>query len=222
MNKLPGLRQCGRVGARRQTRDAGRADPVAQYLTALNEGDTHGLETVWPGEVVVHDPRAGEIRGHRKLRRFVSENGSWLAERHARIETVASTCVGGRAVVELLARLADDGEELAWPVAVVAESPDEWSVVFRTYCSQWPVDRRRHIRPPILKPGHAHPGDVVGRYQAALDAGDAKRQSVPSPRTGTSASRSARRTPTAAPMSSGRSSPQASKPAAASASSTAP
>ena len=53
-------------------------------------------------------------------------------------------------------------------MAVVAESPDDRSVVFRTYCSQWPVDGRRHIRPPILKPGHAHPGDVVGRYQAAL------------------------------------------------------
>jgi NADPH:quinone reductase-like Zn-dependent oxidoreductase len=34
------------------------------------------------------------------------------------------------------------------------------------------VDERRHIRPPILKPGHARPGDVVGRYQAALAAGD--------------------------------------------------
>ena len=45
-------------------------------------------------------------------------------------------------------------------------------MVFRTYCSQWPVDRRRHIRPPILEPGAAHPGDVVGRYQAALAAGD--------------------------------------------------
>jgi hypothetical protein len=33
-------------------------------------------------------------------------------------------------------------------------------------------DGRRHLRPPILKPGAAHPGDVVGRYQAALDAGD--------------------------------------------------
>jgi SnoaL-like domain len=44
--------------------------------------------------------------------------------------------------------------------------------VFRTYCSQWPIDGRRHVRPPILKPGHAHPGVVVGRYQAALDAGD--------------------------------------------------
>ena len=67
----------------------------------------------------------------------------------------------------------DGDEAVAWPVAVVAESPDDLSVVFRTYCSQWPVDGRRHVRPPILQPGHAHPGDVVGRYQAALDAGDA-------------------------------------------------
>ena len=31
--------------ARRQTRAAGQADPVAQYFTALNEGDSHALET---------------------------------------------------------------------------------------------------------------------------------------------------------------------------------
>jgi hypothetical protein len=159
--------------ARRQTRAAGQADPVTQYFTALNSGDTHVLETVWPGEVVVYDPRAGEIRGHKQLRRFVSRNQSWLAGQHARTETVASTVVGGRAVVELLAHLAVGGRELAWPVAVVAESPDDRSVVFRTYCSQWPVDGRRHVRPPILTPGHADAGDVVGRYQAALGAGDA-------------------------------------------------
>jgi hypothetical protein len=58
-------------------------------------------------------------------------------------------------------------------VAVVAESPDDRSVVFRTYCSQWPVDGRRHLRSPILRPGPGRPGDVVGRYQAALNAGDA-------------------------------------------------
>ena len=63
-------------------------------------------------------------------------------------------------------------EDVLWPLAVVAESPDDRSVVFRTYCSQWPVDGHRPVRAPILEPGDAHPGDVVGRYQAALDAGD--------------------------------------------------
>ena len=160
--------------ARRQTRAAGQADPVAQYLAALNKGDTHALETVWPGEVVIYDPKAGEIRGHRELRRFVSQNQTWLAGLSARIETVTSTCVSGRAVVELLAHLTHNGREMAWPIAVVAESPDPRSVVFRTYCSQWPVDGRRHVRPPILRSGSARPGDIVGRYQAALEAGDAE------------------------------------------------
>ncbi|HEY7815700.1 MAG TPA: nuclear transport factor 2 family protein, partial [Nakamurella sp.] len=159
--------------ARRQTRAAGRADPVGRYLATLTGGDTPALETVWPGEVVVHDPRAGEVRGHRQLRRFVRQNNVWLAERHARIETVAATCADGRAVVELLAHLDDRGRSVAWPVAVVAESPAEESVVFRTYCSQWPVDGRRHHRPPILGPGAVEPGDVVGRYLTALASGDA-------------------------------------------------
>jgi len=77
-----------------------------------------------------------------------------------------------RAFVELLAQLSDGGRETVWPVAVVAESPDDRSVVFRTYCSQLPVDHRRHVRPPILPPADARPGDVVERYLAALQAGD--------------------------------------------------
>jgi len=179
--------------ARKQTRTAGLADPVGQYFTALQNGDTRVLETVWPGEVVVFDPRAGEVRGHRQLLRFVHRNQAWLAERHARTETVAATGITGRAVVELLVHLdgadiagadkdrANKGSadrdggttELTWPVAVVAESHDDLSVVFRTYCSQWPVEGRREVRPPILRSGDLAPGDVVGRYQAALDAGDA-------------------------------------------------
>jgi ketosteroid isomerase-like protein len=143
--------------ARRQTRAAGQADPVGQYFIALNKGDTHALETVWPGDVVIYDPRAGQVRGHRHVRQFVSRNLSWLAGLHARTETVASTVTGGRAVVELLAHLDHDGRDLAWPVAVVAESPDDRSVVFRTYCSQWPVDEQRHVRPPILKSGTPAP-----------------------------------------------------------------
>ncbi len=158
--------------ARQETRTAGRADPVARYLKALTEGDSRALETVWPGEVVVYDPRAGEVRGHRQVRRFVRQSQALLAARHARTERVASTCVGGRAVVEVLAHLDHDPNEMLWPLAVVAESPDDRSVVFRTYCSQWPVDGRRHVRAPIVQPVPARPGGVVGRYLAALDAGD--------------------------------------------------
>jgi ketosteroid isomerase-like protein len=159
--------------ARAQTRAADQADPVRQYFTALNDGDTRALEDVWPGEVVIYDPRAGEIRGHKQLRQFVRTNQSWMAERHVRTDMVAATCADGRAVVELLAHLEHDGQDLVWPVAVVAESPNDRSVVFRTYCSQWPVDGRRHVRPPILEPRNASLGDVVTRYHTALDAGDA-------------------------------------------------
>ena len=158
--------------ARAQTRTAGHLDPVGQYFAALTEGDSRVLEDVWPGEVVIYDPRAGEVRGRRQVRQFVSRNESWMADRKVSTEIVAVTSADGRAVVELLAHVEEYGQRLAWPVAVVAESPNEQSVVFRTYCSQWPVDGRRHVRPPILKPGSAGPGGVVGRYHAALADGD--------------------------------------------------
>jgi hypothetical protein len=161
--------------ARRQTRGAGQADPVAEYFSVLQSGATSELESVWPGKVVIFDPRAGEVRGHHHLRRFVHDNEEFWANRQASIETVASTSVGRRAVVELLARVKDfAGREVAWPIAVVAESPDDLSVVFRTYCSQWPVDGLRPLRPPILPKGDAHPGDVVARFLEALRAGDAE------------------------------------------------
>jgi hypothetical protein len=159
--------------ARSQVRAAGRADPVGQYFTALNSGKAHTLETVWPGEVVVYDPLSGEIRGHRRLLRFVRDSHSLLAGYQSRPETVASTVMGDRAVVELLVHLVVDGREVSWPVAVVAQSPDDRSVVFRTYLSRWLFVGRHSVRTAILKPGSAHPGDVIGRYQTALEAGDA-------------------------------------------------
>ncbi|MEU4673502.1 nuclear transport factor 2 family protein [Amycolatopsis sp. NPDC023774] len=159
--------------ARKQTRVQGHEDPVGQFFGALNDGDARTLETAWPGEVVVFDPRAGEIRGRKELRQFVHVNQVWLGEQHARAERIATTRAGGRAVVELLAWLGGDGQEVAWPVAVVAESANERSVVFRTYCSQWPVDGHRHLRPPILASADTPLGDVVGHYLAALAAGDA-------------------------------------------------
>lgn len=158
--------------ARRSTRATGRADPVARYLAALAEGDVHDLTTTWPGGVSVHDPRAGEIHTPHRLRRFIQDNQHWLAERGAHIETVASTAAGGRAVVELSAHLTADDHQVAWPVAVVAESVDPMSVVFRTYCSQTPVDGHRHVRPPLLPPAPLQLTGAVGRHLAALGSGD--------------------------------------------------
>jgi len=159
--------------ARRQVREEGHADPVAQYLRALDTGDSRDLELVWPGDVVVNDPRVGEVHGHSQLRQFARRNASWLADHHARVETVASTTAGRRAVVELLARVEDDdGNAMDWPVAVVAESPDDRSVVFRTYCSQWPVDGRRHVRPPVLPASGDSLAGVVDRFRKSLAAGD--------------------------------------------------
>ena len=158
--------------AREQTRAAGHADPVGQYLAALNDGDARELETAWPGKVVIYDPHVGQVSGRHQVRQFVRRNLSWLASLHARTEVVASTGAGGRAVVELLAHVDHHGQELAWPVAVVSESPDDLSVVIRTYCSQWPLDEKRPVRPPILASGHASLDGVVSRYQAGLAAGD--------------------------------------------------
>jgi ketosteroid isomerase-like protein len=121
--------------ARRQTRAAGRADPVGQYLAALNDGDSRVLETVWPGEVVIHDPRVGEVRGHRQLRRFVRESRARLARRHTRTETVAATCVRGRAVVELVAHLADDGREVDWPLHHSALDAGDVDAVVHTFAA---------------------------------------------------------------------------------------
>src|SRR3954463_1240587 len=91
--------------ARRQHRADGRADPVGLYLAALNDHDSQTLEDAWPAEVGVYDPRAGEVRGHRQLRDFIRRSRSLLAEREPRIETMATTVVPGRAVVEMVAHL---------------------------------------------------------------------------------------------------------------------
>jgi ketosteroid isomerase-like protein len=155
-----------------QTRADGHADPVGQYLAALHDGDPETLEAVWPGDLVVLDPRAGEVRGHAQLSAFVRRNKSWLAELKATSEQVASLRADRRAVVELMAHLVVDGNEVDWPVAVVADSPDDRSVTFRTYCSQWPLLGRRSLRSAILPPAAISLDGAVAAYFAALAAGD--------------------------------------------------
>ena len=157
--------------ARRQTRAAGQADPVGQYFAALNQGDAHTLETVWPGEVVIYDPRAGEVRGHRQVRQFVELQPvlAWPGGSLMPRPWPPPSPAGGRWWSCWRTCPTTGG---SWPGRWRWGVTDSPSVVFRTYCSQWPLDERRHLRPPILKSGQAHPGDVIGRYQAGLDAGD--------------------------------------------------
>jgi ketosteroid isomerase-like protein len=159
--------------ARRETRVAGQADPITQYLTSVTRGDTGAVEDVWPGQVVVYDPHAGEVRGHRQLRRFVRDSRAALAQRRARIDTATSIVAGNRAVVELMVHLGGEEKDLEWPVAIVAESPDDRSVVFRSYFNRRALDGLPHVRSSFLSPGQVRPGDIVGRHQAALAASDA-------------------------------------------------
>lgn len=158
--------------ARRDARAREQAEPVAQYLKALYDDAPGALERTWPGDLVVYDPRAGEIRGHRELREFIHTNREWMAAHQARLKVVGSITAEGRAAVELLVHVLHEGDEVAWPVAVVAESLDERSVEFRTYCSQWPVDGLRHLRPPVLEAGAVDAPDVVKRHLDALAGGD--------------------------------------------------
>src|SRR5215475_11173029 len=108
--------------ARKQARADGQADPVGQYIAALDRGETSPLESTWPGHVTVYDPRVGEVKGHRELRRFVRDSQSLLAARQIRTETVATVVAGDRAVVELMAHVTVDGHERPWPAAIVADS----------------------------------------------------------------------------------------------------
>jgi hypothetical protein len=101
--------------ARLQTRAAGHADPVGHYVAALNKKDATDLETVWPREVVIYDPRADEVRGHRQVRHFVRQNELWLAGMDPRVEAVASTVADGKAVVELVVHLTQDGRHEVRP-----------------------------------------------------------------------------------------------------------
>ena len=66
--------------------------------------------------------------------------------------------------------LTSHGREISWPVAIVAESPDEWSVRFRSYYR--PLDGSHEVRPPILPAGDARPAGVIGWFVAAVRSAD--------------------------------------------------
>jgi hypothetical protein len=80
-------------------------------------------------------------------------------------------------VGEFEVELTEGDQRFVLPIAVVVEpSTKNRSVWIRTYHSQWPLLGHHLVRPPLLEPdSSARESDVVGEYQDALAAGDAKR-----------------------------------------------
>ena len=79
--------------ARSEQRAAGRSDPVAQYVHALNDGAAGVLEGAWPGRIEVLRPARRRHPGSPEAAQVHRTSAAWLAERQARIETIASTRV---------------------------------------------------------------------------------------------------------------------------------
>jgi hypothetical protein len=101
----------------------------------------------------------------------------WMKARQARVEPVALTTAGERSVLEVVLHLTDirEGQPVAipLPVALVAEAgAGQTLAALRVYHSQWPLLGAHRVRPPLLPGRHLDVPDVVGRYQAALAAGD--------------------------------------------------
>ena len=122
------------------------------------------------------DPIWGRVDGEAGFAGYRKASAAFLAERRARVKTVATTVDRARAVGEYDVELTVDGRTFVLPVAAVAEPrPDETPWV-RVYHSQWPLLGRHVVRPPLmLRDPEARESDVVGEYQAALAAGDAGR-----------------------------------------------
>lgn len=133
------------------------------------------LAEAFPDGFTIDDPDAGRVTGAVAVKRFIEDSDRWLFDRDARIERGPVTVGNLRTVAEFDVQLNQGGSAIILPLAVAVEpSPSARSAAVRIYHSHWPLLGRHVIRPPLLAPDPTvRESDVVGRYQAALAAGDA-------------------------------------------------
>jgi len=169
------------------------ADAAARYLERLIAGDRAAIAGGFAGAPAIDDPFAGAVRGAAALDRFVADRHAWLAARAARVTSVRVTRAAGppgsdplsprsgervrergRAVVEAVLHLRQDGRDVDLPIAVVGDGAPGGRVrALRVYHSFWPLEGRHHVRPPLLpRDPDAHASGAVADYQRALAAGD--------------------------------------------------
>ena len=131
---------------------------------------------VSPDSVVIDDPTWGRIEGADAVRAFWAESAEWLAARNAVVRHVATTIGERRRVGEYELDLTIDDARSTLPLAVTVDPrPDGDAIDIRIYHSQWPLLGRHRLRAPLLPVDPTvTESDVVGAYQRALAAGDAK------------------------------------------------
>lgn len=106
---------------------------------------------------------------------FCAETRAWLSSHEARVEDTGTTETPGRIVHELTLWLSIDGHECELPVMLIADIDGGCVRDLRVYHSTWPLYGTHEVRHGVLTYYNftEHPGEPVGSYHAALEAGDA-------------------------------------------------
>lgn len=146
---------------------------IKDFYSALMAGEAEALLDVFVAEPHLDTPLQGEVRDEEAVRRFVSEQQSWLAERAADVQVLATTSDAERIVVEFVLYLRHRGDDIDVPVAVVADVSGEGVSWIRTYHSTWPLTGGHVVRPPLLHPSEGlEEPEVVERYMAGISKPD--------------------------------------------------
>jgi len=148
-------------------------DPTAAYLPALSAGRANAVLGLFAGEPVINDPRAGRVAGREAVDSFVASQAQWMRDHGVEFEPLRTTVGRGLSLTESLARLTVDGKRTELPFAVVGDERGGGLREIRVYHSNWPLEGRHRLRPPILPEdrGLVLPG-IVAAYMDALGSGN--------------------------------------------------
>ncbi len=143
------------------------------FLPGLAAGPPDEILDLFKGEPVVEDPLAGRIVGRAAVRDYIASQRRWMSDHDVAFEPIRTTVGAGRSVTETLLHLNVNGQRTELPYAVVGVEPDGELREVRIYHSNWPLEGRHRLRPPIIPedPNLDLP-DVVAAYMKALDSAD--------------------------------------------------
>ena len=148
-------------------------DPTAAYLPALASGSVDAILGLFSGEPAINDPRSGRVVGRAAVAAFVASQAQWVREHEVEFEHLRTTIGKGLSLTESLVRLTVDGERTELPFAVVGDETGGVLREIRVYHSNWPLEGRHRLRPPILPEERSLViPDIVGAYMEALAEGN--------------------------------------------------